>query len=264
MDRFSIEPAFVWRFGPQPDVVEDSVAEAEAEADSTSAAAAEPALEPMRATVSVGPVLHHTSTRAAAESPFALAQPIGFESLWQTGAAARFQLAVTDGRVWPRRGVRFTVSVAAYPAVLDMPGAAADAAAEVNAYVPLIGEGLRLAVRAGALGALGDHAAWDAPKIGGKATLRGSEFQRFAGDAAAYGGAELRAPLGEIELLTRGELGVFALADAGRVWVAGKSPGGWHAAYGGGISFETLGRALSVALASGEREQLYIWLGFPF
>jgi hypothetical protein len=261
MDRFSFEPAFVKRFGPRPAVVEDSAAQAEAD---SATAAAEPALEPPRATVSVGPVLYHTTTSAAPESPFALAQPLGFESTWQTGVAARLELAVTDGRISPRRGMRLRARVAAYPGVLDMPGAAADAAAELNAYVPLIGDGLRLAVRAGALGAVGDYAAWDAPRIGGKATLRGFEFQRFAGDAAAYGGAELRAPLGEVELLTRGDLGVFALADVGRVWVDGESPGGWHAAYGGGISFETLGRALSVALASGEREQLYIWLGFPF
>ena len=39
-----------------------------------------------------------------------------------------------------------------------------------------------------------------------------------------------------------GEMGVPALADAGRVYAAGKSFSRWHTAYGGGLWLGFLGR----------------------
>ena len=89
--------------------------------------------------------------------------------------------------------------------------------------------------------ARGDVPFHEAAFLGGPGSLRGYPFQRFAGDAAAFGSAELRQPLGQVKLLVRGRLGVFALADAGRVWMDGDSPGDWHTDVGGGLWFETLG-----------------------
>ena len=58
-------------------------------------------------------------------------------------------------------------------------------------------------------------------------------------------------------------LGVFGLADAGRVYFDGESPGGWHTSYGGGVWFSSLGHALSLAYAKGETGRLYLRLGMP-
>lgn len=104
----------------------------------------------------------------------------------------------------------------------------------------------------------------ESAQIGGRSTLRGHEWNRFAGDAAAYGNAELRLPLGRVALLTRGELGLILMADAGRVWVEGDSPTGWHGATGAGLSFQTLGKAVSVVYARGEVRRLYGYLGLPY
>jgi hypothetical protein len=63
------------------------------------------------------------------------------------------------------------------------------------------------------------------------------------------------------------QLGVFGLADAGRVFVEGESSDKWHTAVGGGVSLSYLQRAytFSVALASGEeRTGVYIQAGFGF
>ena len=75
---------------------------------------------------------------------------------------------------------------------------------------------------------------------------------------------ELRQPLGQVRLLVRGRVGVFALADAGRVWVDGDSPGDWHTNYGGGAWFETLGIPVTVTYARGHVSRLYAGLGMPF
>jgi hypothetical protein len=256
-DRLSFEPSFTWRWSA-------AASKDDGQADSV-AAKTKLALRPMEGTFALGPLLRYTATHEFSDdSPFAIDQPLGFDPLWQLGASARLHMETTDGRAAPRRGVRVSASALAFPGVIDAQRAAANASAEVNAYVPLIGDGLHLALRAGAAGAFGDYAAFDAAVIGGRTTLRGFRYQRFAGDAAAFGGAELRMPVTEIVFLMRGELGVFALTDAGRVWVDGESPGGWHTSLGGGFWFETVGRALSVAFASAERDRVYVSFGLPF
>ena len=170
----------------------------------------------------------------------------------------------TDGSAVPHRGLVLLAGGAAYPKALDLPSAYGTARAEVRTYVPL-GSRPHLALRVGGAGVWGDHfAIEDAAYLGGRFDLRGYEYNRFVGERAAFGNAELRVPVGRAELFVGGNVGIFALADAGRVWFDGESPGGWHTAYGGGLWFASLGRAVSVAYARGEIGQLYISFGLPY
>jgi hypothetical protein len=102
--------------------------------------------------------------------------------------------------------------------------------------------------------------------IGGKETVRGFDKGRFAGDASAYGGSDLRFLLFKPKILSVSHFGLFGFADAGRVWVDGDSPGDLHTGYGGGIwlSFIGLPNTTSIAIAkSDERTAFYLWWGFP-
>ncbi|HEX6368796.1 MAG TPA: BamA/TamA family outer membrane protein [Longimicrobium sp.] len=135
--------------------------------------------------------------------------------------------------------------------------------AEGRTYLSL-GAGPVLALRAGGEVVPGDFPFQEAAFIGGPGSLRGYPYQRFAGEAAAFGSAELRQPLGQVRLLVRGRLGLFALADAGRVWVGGDSPGDWHTNVGGGLWFETLGYAGTFTIAQGDVTRWYVGLGLPF
>jgi len=68
-----------------------------------------------------------------------------------------------------------------------------------------------------------------------------------------------------LRLLLPVDLGVFGLADIGRVYYDGEDSDKWHTAAGGGIWFAFLDRTstISVGLAqSVERLGLYISLGF--
>jgi hemolysin activation/secretion protein len=134
---------------------------------------------------------------------------------------------------------------------------------EARTYLSL-GAGPILALRAGGEIVRGDFPFHEAAFLGGPGSLRGYPFQRFAGDAAAHASAELRQPLGQVKLLVRGRLGVFALADAGRVWMNGDSPGSWHTDVGGGVWFETLGYVGTFTIAQGDVTRWYVGLGLPF
>lgn len=159
-------------------------------------------------------------------------------------------------------GYRLMARGTIHPAAWDTPGWYGTAGLEAHGYVPA--GPLTLAARAGGRKAWGTFPAQDAASIGGKRTLRGFRYQRFAGDGALYGSTELRLPVGRVPLLVHGRLGVLAFADAGRVYLEGTSPGGWHTGGGGGLSFTSLGGTISASLARGEENRVYLDVGMPF
>jgi hemolysin activation/secretion protein len=124
-----------------------------------------------------------------------------------------------------------------------------------------------LSLRAAAKRVLGRYPFHEAAFVGGPGSLRGFSVQRFAGDAGASASAELRLTLGRYFLVLPGEYGLFALADAGRVWLDGERSRIWHGAAGGGLWFAYLRPANTVTLAvarSAERTGYYLGAGFPF
>jgi hemolysin activation/secretion protein len=124
-----------------------------------------------------------------------------------------------------------------------------------------------LALRVGGRKLWGHYPFFDAAFIGGASTVRLGKVNRYAGDASAYGSAELRLNVAPVEIILPGHFGVFGLADAGRVFLEGESSDRWHTAYGGGIWLSWLERAytISVAVAKGEeRTGVYFQGGFGF
>lgn len=108
----------------------------------------------------------------------------------------------------------------------------------------------------------------EAAYIGGSHSLRGYFQNRFAGESSLLASAELRYTLGYASaLLFRGEWGVFAFGDTGRVWVDGEDSDEWHPTGGAGVSVSTLERSLlgtfSVA-KSDERTVFFFLARFSF
>ena len=77
----------------------------------------------------------------------------------------------------------------------------------------------------------------EAATIGGEGTTRYMDTQRYAGDASLYATSELRIPLAQFKLVVPLRAGIIGLAEAGRVYVDGSSPGGWHSRTGEGMWF---------------------------
>lgn len=190
---------------------------------------------------------------------------LGTQTFWQAGGVGGAVLDLRDSAAYPRSGVRALVTAAGYGSDLGG-GGFGRGEAEAAGYLSVPGSfGPTLALRAGGQKAVGHFPFQESAFVGGPMNLRGFAYQRFRGDASLYGSAELRAQLAYVNLgVARFHLGAFGLADAGRVYVDGASPGGWHTGVGGGLSFRTMGRTGTVAYARGERGIVYVTLGMPF
>ncbi|HEX6927219.1 MAG TPA: BamA/TamA family outer membrane protein [Longimicrobiaceae bacterium] len=212
-----------------------------------------------------GLLLLHTDPRYMPGSPVAAARPFGSESLGRAHATAGLEVDSRDSRWFPTRGFDAEVIATFAPPVWDITSPYSRLEASAATYLPLpLGSGPVLALRGGGARAWGDFPFQESAFLGGSHSLRGFERERFAGEAMVFGNAELRVPLVELELLLRGDLGISGLVDAGRVFVDGESPGGWHHAQGGSIWFMTPAVSVSFTYARGEDHEFYVDFGLPF
>lgn len=263
--RVDIAPGMRWTLGRLPGVepvspgrsLDDDVPDTDdVDADSRSG---ETAPVRLAGTLSIGPAFAWTRVTMAPELPAAR----GVDDVLQLGVRAAADLRRVDRPGVPRRGFRVSAEAGAHPLVHGA-GTFGDIAGEAAAYIPLLGDGPHLALRAGGERVFGDFPVLEAAFLGGRHTIRGTDTDRWAGDASVYGSAELRVPVDTVTLLTRTEVGVFAFGDAGRVWYDGGSPGGWQGGYGAGGWLAAFGRSVSLAVARGEGTRIHAWLGMPF
>jgi hypothetical protein len=107
--------------------------------------------------------------------------------------------------------------------------------------------------------------------------LRGFDFNRFAGDSAVVGNAELRIAIGKFLALLPVRYGISGVADIGRVFISNdpSTPGGsssrWHHGVGGGVWLAVYAAGPGLLLAtslnativhSDERTAFYLSGGF--
>jgi len=210
----------------------------------------------------IGPVFQWTDPELEDGSPLEVERPIGTEPYMQLGLRAEAELDGRDVESFPRRGWRVEAGGSGYRGMED-DGTFGEAHVVGATYLSA-GAGPVLALRAGGKQVWGDFPFFESAFLGGGSTLRGHTGQRFAGDAMAFGGAEVRVPLLTVNLGLRGTLGALGLADAGRVWFDGDSPGDWHTAAGGGLFFAAAGQSVYLTVARGERTSLNFGLGMPF
>jgi hypothetical protein len=218
--------------------------------------------------VGVGPVLRWRNASADEGTPFALAAPLGDDAYATGGLRTTVSWDRRDAPAFPRRGGWVMLSGEAHQGLSgEVDGTFARTRGEGAAYLPVTG-GTTLAVRAGGERVWGEFPVQEAAFLGGFGSLRGDPRGRFAGDASVWGNAEIRAGLGRANLrLVRGDAGALLLADAGRVFVDGDSPGGWHTAYGGGVYFSAFDNAWTTTLLAAKGEdgwRVTLRMGLPF
>lgn len=220
--------------------------------------------------VAVGPVLKYTAPRIVPGSPIDRERPLGSEPFGQVGAMLRAVVDRQDAPVAATRGVLVEATGAYYPAAWDLTEAFGRAGARVAAYLPTpVPGGSVLGVSVTGERVWGSYPLQEAAFMGGGDDLRGFHGYRFAGDAALYGRAGMRARLTTANLLVRGDLGVFVVADAGRVFYRDEPSDRWHADAGGGLWFLSRieGRepyVASLTLVRGERMRFFLGMRMPF
>ena len=222
----------------------------------------------VRRRLGVGPVFRHTSSDTSDAATFiAVTRPYGTGTFSQAGLRVVLDLDGREIRGAPARGYRIEAGAAWYPEVLDVESSFGEVHGEAALYASPASGNPTLAVRAGGRKLWGTFPYSDAAFLGGSDNVRGLREQRFAGDAAAWGSAELRVFLARVFLLLPIDIGVLGLTDVGRVFLNGESSDRWHGAWGGGLWLAPLNREATVHLSVARhdaRMAVHMGMGFAF
>jgi hypothetical protein len=216
----------------------------------------------------VGPLLRYTSTDFSRGGAISTTRPYGSGEFGAVGGQLGLAYDSRDVAAAATRGAHVAVEGTVYPAAWDVQSAYGGVSGEASTYLTApISLRPTLALRAGGEKVWGTYPYTGAAFVGGNRTVRGLTAYRYQGDASAYGNAELRLPLTRLKVLVPSRLGIFGLADVGRVWLNGESSNTWHSAFGGGISLSFLnpGNTFTAAVARGDGQTgLYLGSGFMF
>jgi hypothetical protein len=221
-----------------------------------------------RVVLGVGPLARWSHTSANAGRFLAAIRDTlyGAGDFGEVGGRLGVVLDSRDRPANPHRGVLLSGEGRFYPAVWDAtrPFGSVEGRAETYLTAPVVLTPT-LALRVDGKKLWGTFPFQEAAFIGGASSVRGYYKQRFAGDASVSGSAELRLSVVRTEGLLPALWGVFGNADAGRVYVDGRSPGGWHTGVGGGVWVALLGRANTASVGiTRSREQTSVRAGFGF
>ncbi len=179
------------------------------------------------------------------------------------GTGVEFGVAMLDAAVAPRDGFSLLLSAWNYPGLFNGTQPFQRYAGDMRGYASA--GPATLALRVAAEKVDGQLPFYEAAFLGGAANLRGYNLNRFAGDASLTGSAELRFDLFRTKILLPTQVGIFFFGDAGRVYLQGKSPKGWHADVGGGVSLAPLSRELTLSVSVGSSvEGVFVNGGFGF
>lgn len=217
--------------------------------------------------ISLGPVIRYNKTDSLGNRFISTLQPYGFAKFGEAGVEAklRYDTRTVPDTTKPR--AVFDITGDAYPAVWDVASAYGALDGVASAYFTLpVGTKPVLALRAGGKKLFGDFPYFDAAFLGGSQSFRTEERQRYAGDASVYGSTELRVPIAKFPLVLPLDVGAIGFADAGRVYLNGDSPGGWHSAVGGGLWVGVLnpGTSVNILFTNSHTRRVVTNIGFAF
>ena len=217
--------------------------------------------------LSLGPVFQYSTTASNTGRFIATEPPYGYGDFGEAGVRLGLRYDARDQPRGATRGFFVDVSSTAFPAMWDVKSAFSQLSGSAATYfrfnLPLHPV---LALRGGGKKVWGDAPFHEAAFLGGVDTLTGTSPQRYAGDAAVFGNSELRIPVASVRSLLPIDIGVLGFADAGRVYVDGRSPGGWHGVTGGGLWFGILdpSTGVSVVWTSSKDSRVVVGTGLRF
>ena len=220
--------------------------------------------------VTLGPSFLHASADSASSPFLGLTHTYGFGT-FNEGA---LQLVARYNRnpervdsVTPANHIFAVASGGVYPKMMDVTSTFGKATLAFNAALQLpVPTTPTLTLRTGGTKVWGNFPFFEAATIGGDNTTQFIDAQRFAGDASLYATSELLVPLTRFKFVIPVRGGVVGVAEAGRVYVDGSSPGGWHSTAGGGVWIGRIygSQTLSLIQTSGFKNGLQVRLGLGF
>ena len=217
--------------------------------------------------ISFGPIVRYTNTDSAVVRFISGQRPYGFPRFGQAGLQLKghYETRVVPDTMKPR--ATFDLAASGYPGIWDAKNAYQSVAGSVATFITVRAPKKPvIALRGGGKKLFGDFPYFDAAFLGGTSSLRALHRQQLAGDASLYGNAELRYPIAQFPLILPLDVGALAFVDAGRVYVDGDSPGGWHSSTGAGfwVGFINPGTNLNVLFTNHSDHRVLTSLGFAF
>jgi hypothetical protein len=216
-----------------------------------------------------GPIVKYSTTDLHGDHLIAQSRPLGSAGFGRVGMQAGLTASTSAMADFDEARGAIALKGSVYPPIWSPDATFGTFALEATGRVPIpLGPTPVLAGRLGAQRVWGAFPYDEAALLGGQRSLRGYEYQRFAGNAMLYGNAEVRVPIAEVlKHWVPTRIGAFALADVGRVWAEGEESSELHAAGGGGLwlSFFEERNTASLAIASGaEGARWYLRTGLTF
>lgn len=183
------------------------------------------------------------------------------------GFNAGITLDARDHRTAPFKGYFFQVNGVYFPGLFEKNYSFGKLSGDLRGYLGYK-QNISLGIRLWGEKIIGDYPFFESAFLGGSRLLRGFAGERFAGDGALLGSAELRLKLFDMNILLPETVGIFTFAESGRVFVKGESSNLWHTSYGAGIFMFLLNRDITfrfTAARSKERQKVfYFGTGFSF
>ncbi|MDZ7624420.1 MAG: BamA/TamA family outer membrane protein [Ignavibacteriaceae bacterium] len=195
-------------------------------------------------------------------------QPYGLGTLDFLALSTLLRYDNRDDKELPFTGFYSDVLAEIYPPTLNNKDFFGKITLDGRTYLtPKYLPDVTLALRAYSEIAWGDYPFYKGASIGGKKTLRGFTRDRYVGDFAVLGSAELRYYLTKVYFLIPFQLGINLFTDTGRVFYADEESFKWHTSFGGGFWFSINERAINFSLniaKSPETLRFYISAGQMF
>ena len=189
-----------------------------------------------------------------------------FDKKYFGGAKLNYQLNTTDNALFPTQGIKLNSSVEFIQNLNEQSRNFARVSSDVSAFTSI--KSLTIAFRVGVGSNLGnDYEFYQANTLGGGDNLRGYRKSRFAGKTSLYENTELRYKFKTANgYFFRGNFGLLAFFDNGRVWMPGENSEEMHWSYGGGVWFMPYNKlAFSITYGVSKEDQLLnIKTGFLF
>ncbi len=160
-----------------------------------------------------------------------------FNRKYLAGANASYQFNTTDNALYPREGIKINSGIEFLQNLKESEKNFTRLSSDVSFFVSH--KSLTAAFRIGGATNFGnDYEFYQANTLGGITNLRGFGRSRFAGKTSLYQNTELRYKFQKLNgYFLRGNWGLLAFFDNGRVWIPDESSNTWHYGYGGGIWF---------------------------
>jgi hypothetical protein len=217
--------------------------------------------------ISFGPIVRYTTTDSVRTRFISTERPYGFPRFGQAGVqlVAHYDTRVVPDTMKPR--AVFDIAASGYPGIWSAKNAYESVAGTVATFITVpMPKRPVIALRSGGKKLFGDFPYFDAAFLGGTNNLRALHRHQLTGDAYVFGNAELRYPIAQFPFILPLDVGALVFTDAGRVYVDGDSPGGWHSSAGAGfwVGFVNPGTSLNVLISNRKDNRILTSLGFAF